>query len=106
MPSLPEEAFETGAVRLPPHGSTTTAEDLRVQLVIASDRDGEIFVDGSQVESIGQGVLQLLLAARAEAEAHGQPFSIVDASPALIQRLTACRLAGDLGVNEQEEIFQ
>lgn len=94
------------AVRLPAHGSTVVAEDLRIRLVMASDADGDLIVDASEVESVGQAVLQLLVAARAEAGRSGQGFSIVNASPAFEQRVRACRLAEALGLEAQEVTIQ
>jgi len=101
----PFDADPSGPVTLPPHGSTVIAEDLRVRLVLASDVDGDIEVDGSQVESLGQAVIQLLLAAREEAGRAGAAFTIANPSPALSQRLGACGLARHFGL-EEEEIVQ
>ena len=100
----PFESDPTGPVTLPPHGSTVVAEDLRVRLVLASDVDGDILIDGSQVESVGQAVIQLLLAAREEAERSGQAFTITNPSPALTQRLGACGLANHFGLEEEVQI--
>ena len=105
MQSQSDEAAG-GAVRLPAHGSTVIAEDLRIRLVIANDAGDDLVVDASEVESVGQAVLQLLVAARAEAERAGQAFSIVNASPAFVQRVHACRLAEALGLEAQEVTIQ
>lgn len=101
-----EIASEDRSLRLPAHGSTTTAEDLRVRLVLASDFDGEMVIDASQVESIGQAVLQLLVAAKAEADGAGQPFIIANPSPAFVERVTACRLGAAFGLTTEEEPVQ
>ena len=43
-------------------------------------------------------MLQLLVAARREAEAAGQAFVIADPSPAFRERVSACRLEAALGL--------
>jgi len=95
-------ADEDRSLRLPVHGTTVTAEDLRVRLVLAADLDDVLEIDASRVESVGQAVLQLLVAARAEAAASGQPFRIVDPSPAFIDRVTRSRLADAIGLETGE----
>ena len=92
---------DTGPIRLPAHGTTVTAEDLRVRLVLAADLHGRVDIDASEVESVGQAVLQLLVAARAEAENCGHLYSINDPSPAFVERVTACRLADAIGLDMQ-----
>ena len=105
-PSLPEVAAEERSLRLPANGTTVIAEDLRVRLVLAADIDEEIVVDASEVENVGQAVLQLLVAARAEAVRAGQHFVISNPSRAFADRVKACRLAGALGLQDQEGSFQ
>ena len=61
-------------------------------------RDDVIEIDASEVESVGQAVLQLLVAARAEAASAGQAFRIVSPSPAFTDRVTRCQLAAALGL--------
>ncbi|MET0307322.1 MAG: STAS domain-containing protein [Sphingomonas sp.] len=97
---LPDAEIGTDdrSLRLPAHGTTVTAEDLRVRLVLAADHDDAIEVDASQVESVGQAVLQLLVAARAEAQSAGQAFRILDPSPAFTDRVTRCQLAAAIGI--------
>ena len=87
------DTVEDRSLRLPVHGNTVAAEDLKVRLVLAADLDGEFRIDGSQVESVGQCVLQLLVAARAEAERRSFKFEITDPSPALVERVVGCGLA-------------
>ncbi len=96
MQSPPEER----TLRLPAHGTTVIAEDLRVRLVLSADLDDEMIVDASEVESVGQAVLQLLVAARAEAQRNGQPFTIANPSPAFADRVAACRLGSALGLGD------
>lgn len=98
-----ETALAGRTVTLPVHATTTTAEDLRVRLVLACDIEGGIEIDAGEVESIGQAVLQLLVAAKAEARAHGLPFAITASSPAFAERVTACRLAARIGLTDEED---
>jgi anti-anti-sigma regulatory factor len=102
MQSQPNPAPDERPLRLPVHGTTVTAEDLRVRLVLAADFDGETVIDASEVESVGQAVLQLLIAARAEAERNQQPFAIVSPSNAFVERVIACRLADAIGLQTAE----
>ncbi|MGN6374342.1 MAG: STAS domain-containing protein [Sphingomonas sp.] len=88
---------------MPAHAGTVTAEDLKVRLILAADFGDGMMVDASAVESVGQGVLQVLLAARREAEETGQSFAIVDASPAFVVRAATLGLADDLGLAKEEE---
>ncbi|MCD2324259.1 STAS domain-containing protein [Sphingomonas sp. IC-56] len=92
------DAALDGAVRLPAHGTTVTAEDLRVGLVLAADHGDVIEIDASEVESVGQAVLQLLVAARNEASAVGQGFRITNPSQAFVERVTSCHLAAAVGL--------
>lgn len=94
------------SLRLPPLCATVEADDLRVRLVLASDMDGETIVDASEVESVGQAVLQLLVAARAEAKREGQQFLIVNPSPAFAARVAACGLGDAIGLAQEVELNQ
>ena len=106
MPHPSDLPGEDRSLRLPAHGSTVTAEDLRVRLVLAADFDGEMVIDAGEVESVGQAVLQLLVAAKAEADQTGQPFTIINPSPAFIERVVACRLAEAIGLTAEGETVQ
>nr|WP_184054188.1 STAS domain-containing protein [Sphingomonas aerophila] len=97
---------ETGPIRLPVHGSTVTAEDLRTRLVFAADFEGATEIDASGVESVGQAVLQLLVAANREARQSGQPFSIHNPSPAFVHRVVASRLADEIGLEIEKDDLQ
>lgn len=99
--SAAEDGDGVGRIRLPANGGTVAAEELRVRLVLAADVDGRIEVDASEVESVGQAVLQLLVAARAEAEANGQSYLILNPSAAFTDRVTGCRLAAAVGLSTQ-----
>ena len=96
--TLPLPEAEDRSLRLPAHGTTVTAEGLRIRFVLAADLDDVIEVDASEVESVGQAVLQLLVAARNEAAANGQRFRIADPSQAFVNRLNSCRLAAAIGL--------
>jgi anti-anti-sigma regulatory factor len=91
-------------LRLPVHCLTVDAEELRVQLVIAADQGDGIHVDASNTQTIGQAVLQLLIAARAEAVATGQDFALEHLDPALAARLTGFGLADVLGLEKDFDL--
>jgi anti-anti-sigma regulatory factor len=95
---MPDQAALDRALVLPAHCTTVTAEDIRVRLVLAADLDGATEIDASAVESIGQAVLQILVAARTEAVEGGQRFVITAASDAFVERVTLCRLADEIGL--------
>ncbi|MDR6853486.1 anti-anti-sigma regulatory factor [Sphingomonas sp. BE123] len=105
QPNPPELAPSPGGIiGLPAHGVTVTAEELKVRLVLAADAQSDILVDASAVESVGQAVLQLLLAARTEAEANGHRFIIQNPSPAFLARTEALGLTDRLGLSHTEEL--
>lgn len=97
-PLSPPDPAEDRSLRLPVNGNTVAAEDLKVRLVLAADLDEEMRIDASQVESVGQAVLQLLVAARAEAERKSLNFEITNPSPAFVERVAGCGLAETLGL--------
>jgi len=103
LPDIGMEAADGRVVKLPANASTITAEELRVRLVLACDVGGGIEIDAGEVESIGQAVLQLLVAAKVEAEASGLPFTITQASPAFEERIAACRLRTRIGLTQEQE---
>ena len=103
MPSPLDREPMDRSIMLPVNCSTGAAEDLHVRLVLAADLDGEIRIDGSQVESIGQAVLQLLLVARREASVAGLDFAIHSPSVPLVQRVLACGLGTQLGLQPTEQ---
>lgn len=100
---IPPEATDDRSLRLPAHCTTMIAEDLRVRMVLACELDGGIEVDASAVESVGQAVLQLLIAANAEAARVGQSLSIVAPSEAFVSRVESCRLADAIGLRIEKE---
>jgi len=91
------------SLRLPVNANTVSAEDLKVRLVLAADLDEEIHIDASQVDSVGQAVLQLLIAARDEAENKGLEFEIINPSPAFMERVAACGLSETLGLQSAKD---
>lgn len=104
-PSQPDMAI-SGSIVLPAHCTTVTAEELRVRLVLASDYEGRIAIDASQVESLGQAVLQLLVAARAEADSTGRDFAIINPSGPFAERVTGCRVAELVGLAYEKDLLQ
>jgi len=102
MSSSFDQGGEDQDLRLPVHGTTVLAEDLRVKLVLAADASEDMVVDAADVESVGQAVLQLLLAARQEASERGQRFIITNPSPAFARRIAACGLADAFGIEHEE----
>lgn len=95
--SVPE-LNDDRSLRLPANGNTVAAEDLKVRLVLAADLDEEMRIDASAVESVGQCILQLLVAARIEADRKSLEFEISNPSPAFIERVVGCGLADTLGL--------
>lgn len=96
MPSLPEP------ILLPPGGTLAAAEELQPLLVLAADRGEGLHLDASAVENAGQAMLQLLIAARREAEASGLAFRIANPSNAFQERASACRVEAALGLAPDE----
>ncbi|WP_298675659.1 STAS domain-containing protein [uncultured Sphingomonas sp.] len=90
--------------RLSPNATTVSAPALRDSLLAAMAGDGAIAVDASAVENIGQAVLQILVAACAEARGAGRAFAIIDPSPAFVERVTRCRLAAAVGLETGDSL--
>jgi anti-anti-sigma regulatory factor len=97
------EPAEDRSLCLPVNGNTVSAEDVKVRLVLAADFDDQIRIDASQVESVGQCVLQLLLAARIEADAKSLDFEIINPSAAFQDRVAGCGLAEVLGLENGKD---
>ena len=104
-PLLPPEAA-ADPIRLPAHATTVTAAALRDRLVQAADAAGATDIDAADVESVGQAVLQLLVAARRDAQATGRPFAIHNPSAAFVGRVAACRLDEAIGLAFEKEDLQ
>lgn len=103
MNSLPPQSEDDpGTVRLPASGSTVMAEELRNQLACADQLTGATIVDGSAVQTIGQAVLQLLVAARRSAATDNKPWRIINASGAFVETATRCCLADDIGLDTRK----
>ncbi|MFT3977168.1 MAG: STAS domain-containing protein [Sphingomonas bacterium] len=87
-------------IGLPANAGTVSAADLRAALLSAMEgAEGPIAVDASAVENIGQAVLQILVAAHAEAG-----IAITDPSPAFVDRVTRCRLAAAVGLETGDSL--
>ena len=101
-PSPPDPKDEAQPLlTLPANGTTSAAEELRIQLVMLLDGDGPPQIDASEVENAGQAVLQLLVAAQAEARAAGRPLSFVNPSAAFCDRVERCRLNEQIGLETE-----
>lgn len=96
---LPQPDPSPGTVWLPANGTTVTAEALRNDLVCAAELGDETIIDGSAVQTVGQAVLQLLVAARTAAIAAGKSVMIVNASEAFRARVQACCLGEAIGLH-------
>ena len=103
MNSTPSPPETTGQppLKLPANGTTSTAEELRVQLVLILDGHDPAQIDASEVENVGQAVLQLLVAAQAEARAADRPLSFVNPSAAFRDRVERCRLTDQIGLDPE-----
>ena len=101
-PSPPDQREEAKPLlKLPANGTTASAEDLRVQLVMTLDRPEPAQIDASEVENVGQAVLQLLVAAQAEARAAGRPLTYANPSAAFRDRVERCRLTEQIGLEPE-----
>ena len=103
LPPSPPDAAGPRVIALPPNGTTVAAEELHVHLVLASDAGVPVRINASAVESVGQAVLQLLLAAKADAEASGRTFAISNPSPPFRDRVERCGLGEALDLVREEE---
>jgi len=105
MLSPPDAEAEVDAVRLPAMGTTVAAEDLHHALLAAGQEPAPIVVDASGVESVGQAVLQLLVAHAAASRALGRTFTVRDPSAAFIDRVVSSRLASAVGLDTEQGSF-
>ncbi len=103
-PSPPEPATDPGTITLIGHGSTVTAEELRSRLVAASDAAEGTAIDASELLSVGQAVLQLLIAARQEADLRNQRFHFTGASTEFSERVQGCQLADAIGLEIRKDV--
>ncbi|MXP10465.1 STAS domain-containing protein [Pseudoblastomonas halimionae] len=90
-----------GPLKLPANGTTASAEELRIQLVLLLDGEDAEEIDASEVDNAGQAVLQLLVAAQAEAREAGRPLSFVNPSAAFRDRVERCRLTDQIGLDPE-----
>lgn len=77
--------------------SIFTAAGLRQQLLDALDGGSEMEVDLSGVSEMDSAGIQLMVAAKREASARNLPLRFTGHSPAVIDILGLCNLAGHLG---------
>lgn len=82
----------TDTIQLPPRCSTASADDMLSALLASRTRDVSVAIDASRVKSIGQAVLQILIAARTDCARRGRSFAIVDPSTEFLAaaRLSRC----------------
>ena len=100
--SAPEDMDATpGLLKLPAKGGTASAEELRIQLIQLLDGNDPPQIDASGVENAGQAVLQLLVAAHAEARSAGRPLTLINPSAAFRDRVERCRLAEQIGLDSE-----
>ena len=104
-PNPPEQDQMPGVIRLTGHGTTATAGDLRSELVLARGGAGTV-IDASEMHSVGQAVLQVLVAARNDALVHSRPFHFARTSDAFAERATRCQLADLIGMAAGKETAQ
>ena len=76
------------------------------RLVLAADHEAAILIDAAETGSIGQAALQLLIAARHEADRMNIPFEIENAQEPLIKRIEALGLIEILGLTGKERRVQ
>ncbi len=100
-PARPRKSKVQQHVTLPANGTTASAEELRVQLVLALDSGKPAQIDASEVENAGQAVLQLLVAAQAEARSAGRPLTFPNPSAAFRDRVERCRLTDQIGLESE-----
>lgn len=93
-----------GVIKLTGHATTVTAEGLRAELVLAAEGAATTAIDASELLSVGQAVLQLLIAAREDAVQHDHPFHFTGASAAFSERVLGCQLAESIGLTAGKEV--
>ncbi|EIZ78696.1 hypothetical protein WSK_2744 [Novosphingobium sp. Rr 2-17] len=104
--SQPDPTPDSSTIRLSGHGTTIVAEDLLTQCVGASDLRDSTAIDASEALSVGQAVLQVLIAARREADARGHAYRFVSASAAFSDRVNSCQLADAIGLEIGKDVSQ
>ncbi len=97
-------ASDFGVIRLQGHGTTVVADDLRTQLVMAADFSPTTAIDATEALSVGQAVLQLLIAARRDANERDHDFHFVGVSEAFSERVVNCQLATEIGMDAGKDI--
>ena len=105
MLSPPDVSGAAATIRLPAMGTTVAAEELHRALLAAGRGTAPIAVDASDVESVGQAVLQLLVAHAAASRSLGRPFAITNPSRAFTDRVVASQLAGAIGLDHEENVL-
>ena len=92
--NLPQFLPELNVLALPAQCGTAVAAALHGQLIAALETPLPPTIDAGAVESLGQAVLQLLLAARSALP----ELTIEPVSPAFAERVERCGLGPALGL--------
>jgi anti-anti-sigma regulatory factor len=83
-------------VRLPAHCSTASADDTLRALLDRQKHDVPVTIDASAVTSIGQAVLQILVAGQIDCRRRKRAFVILDPSPAFLAAARTSRFDNHL----------
>ena len=102
VPSM--AATDPGTIVLTGHATTVTAEAIRAELMLAADCASATAIDASELLSVGQAVLQLLIAAREDALQNDHLFHFTGASAAFSERVVGCQLAEAIGLEAGKEV--
>lgn len=102
--SQPDAAPDGETIRLSGHATTVTAGDLQALLIGASDGRATTAIDAAELLSVGQAVLQLLIAARRDAIERDRGFRFVGASAAFSDRVESCQLADAIGLDAGKDL--
>lgn len=86
-----------GAVVAPPALTVYRAREFKDEMLAALDRATLLELDLSRVEEIDVAGLQLLLLAKREAERRGKAVVLSHHSPAALEIIDFCNLAGHFG---------
>ena len=95
-PSLP--ANPSSFFMLPPLLDLTRADALHGELQTLVAHEADVTIDGSHVERVSTACVQLLVAARMMARAHGGTLALLTPSPVLSQAVHDLGLATAMGM--------
>jgi len=95
-PSVPTE--QPSPFMLPPLLDLTRADTLHSELQALVAQETDVKIDGSRVERVSTACVQLLVAARMMARAHGGTLALLAPSPVLSQAVQDLGLAAAMGM--------